>query len=138
MPLALIISVQATFAPNWRQTSLKGKLEYPAKGASQGRCGAITKKAEETDEVGEFGDAGKFGELTVIFLLASWVEVWAWLGKVIHFMGKDKTLSLYMGDKLSRETSESWASKAEIRVASRVTAKVITANGKNKSLLCYL
>ena len=81
-------------------------MEYPAKGASQGRCGAITKKAEEADEFGEFGDAGKFGELTVIFLLASWVEVWAWLGKVIHFMGKDKTLSLYMGDKLARESRE--------------------------------
>ncbi len=87
-------------------------MEYPAKGASQGRCGAITKKAEETDEFGEFG---KYGELTVIFSFASWVEVWAWLGKVIHFMGKDKTLSLYMGDKLARESMAARAARVDRR-----------------------
>ena len=90
-------------------------MEYPAKGASQGRCGAMTKKAEEADEFGEFGDFGELGELTVIFLLASWVEVWAWLGKVIHFMGKDKTLSLYMGDKPARESMAARAARVDRR-----------------------
>lgn len=43
-PLALIISVQQTAAPNRRHNRRKGKSDHPANGASHGLSGAKGKK----------------------------------------------------------------------------------------------
>ena len=43
-PLALIISVQQTAAPNRRHNRRKGKSDHPASGASHGLSGAKGKK----------------------------------------------------------------------------------------------